>query len=295
MVKKAFQITIKNKYLWLFGFFAGASGGGYNFYSGGSGSGSDYRGKSDYGFDQFGTDIKNYFLDHWILIVGLAILFIGIMLFFMVMRILSQGALIGAVNKIDSVKSSSLRDGFKIGRKYFWRILGLGLLTGLAVFLALVILGTPIIFLFIYKMYVRGIILVLLGLAIFIPLSIVVNYATLYGYRYIVLYDKKIIQALKSAFDLFIKNIWQSIVFSLILFLVGIATAIAAFIILFAIAIPFIILGFLAYFVAQWIGAVIVSGLAFVIFIGLMFVLGAIIATFQSSLWTLAFKDLIKR
>jgi len=295
IVKKAFNITIKNKYLWLFGFFAGVSGGSYNFYSGGGDRSAVDQKMGDYNFQQFSSDAKYFFLDNlaWIIIVGA--LFVSLIIFFLVLRILSQGALIGAVNNIDNSKKSGVRAGFKIGKKYFWRIFGLGFLSGAVVFLTILILGTPIIFLFMYEMYVRGIILALLGAVIFIPLMIVINYMTLYGSRYIVLNDEKIFQSLKSAFGLFMKNIWQSIVFSLILILASIAAMIITLLIFCALAMPFVLLGFLAYLVANWLGVVVVGGLGIIIFLGLIFVLGAILATFQSSLWTLAFKELIKR
>lgn len=292
LVKKAFQITIKNKYLWLFGFFIGTSSGSYNFYSGGGGSENNSLG--DYSYQQFVNDARSFLADNWTWIAVISLVVLGVMIFFLVMRILSQGALIGSVNKIDNDKNSNIKDGFKMGLKNFWRVLGLGFVSGITIFLSMIVLGVPIALLFIYKMYVRGVILALIGLVIFIPLSIVVNYMAVYGYRYIVLKNKKAIESLKLAFNLFIKNIWPSVVTSLILMLVGMITVIATIILVIALGIPFLILGILAYLAAKWVGAMIVIGLAIVVFFVLMVLLGAAISTFQSSLWTLTFKELIK-
>lgn len=293
LVKKAFQITIKNKYLWLFGFFVGTSSGSYNYYSGGSGSGNS--GSGNYSYQQFVNDARNFLADNWIWITVIGLLILAVIIFFLVMRILSQGALIGSVDKIDNAKNSSIKDGFKIGRKSFWSVFGIGFLSGITIFIAIIILGVPIMFLFVYKMYVRGVILALIGLVIFIPLTIVVNYMAVYGYRYVVLKNKKAIESLKLAFNLFIKNIWPSIVTSLILMLVGMMVMIATIILIIALGIPFLILGLLAYLAAKWVGAMIVIGLAVVVFFVLMTFLGAAISTFQSSLWTLTFKELIKK
>lgn len=294
LVKRAFQITIKNKYLWLFGFFVGASGGSMNFYNGGGGNTAGTRGINNYSYDQFTRDAGNFWSDHWTLItvIGLAILLIG--LFFLVMRILSQGALIGNVNKIDQGKSSSIREGFGFGKKNFWRVLGAGILLGLVIMIALLVLGTPIALLFYYKMFLRGVILALIALVIFIPLSIVINYMGIYSYRYVVLKNKQVIESLKLGFNLFAKNIWQSIVFSLILMLVGIVVAIGSILVVIAIGIPFAIIGIIAFSLAQWIGAGIVIAIGILAFLVIMVVIGSAVATFQSSLWTLAFKELIK-
>jgi len=291
IIKRAFQITIKNKYLWLFGLLAGAGGGGgsYNFYNGGSGDLSNVANRN---FRSPYLQMRNFLTDNWIwiaVIIGI-ILVIGIIL--LILSIISQGALVGCINKVDNNKKSGIKDGFKIGKNYFWRVLGLGLLTGIVIFAAVIILGIPIMMLFYYKMIGRGILLVLVALLIFIPLAVVINYMTVFGLRFIVLKNKKVIESLRLAFDLFMKNVWPSIAMSLIMMAVGLVVGMIMIIAFIVVAIPFVILGFIAYFIAQWMGVVIVVILGMLVFFFLSFLLGSIMSTFKSGVWTLAFKEL---
>lgn len=289
IIRKAAKITFKHKFLWLFGFFAASSYSSLNLYNY---SGSDinkiYQGDPQKIFD----NISSYLSERWILFAVVGGIILLLLLIFAILNFISQGALIGCVNHIDLKKKTGIGHGFQTGGKHFFRILGIGFLGGLAVVIALLVLGAPIAMLFAYQLFGRALILLLIGLIIFIPLSIVVHFITTFGKRYAVIHDMKILNAMKMAFNLFVKNIGASILMGLLLFIIGMAAAIALLIAIFIVAIPFIALGFIAYAALKFIGILLVIIIGAVVLIALSVVYSAIISTYQSCVWTLFFKEL---
>src|SRR3712207_2244831 len=100
LIKDAFWITLRNRYLWFFGFFAGGGGGVSNF-SFPSGSG-DFDGEN--GRQASAAPVlaaQQTALDNVALIVALAVLVLLILLVFVILYLISQGALAESVAALD--------------------------------------------------------------------------------------------------------------------------------------------------------------------------------------------------
>lgn len=287
-------MTWKYKFLWFFGLFIALVSGGSGMNSGYD-FGNSTQNTKDLGVDNvknwITNDISQYLF--WIIVV-LIILFV-IFLALWILSVISQSALIGCADKLDKGEKTSVKDGVAIGKKYFWRMLGISLLFVVTIFLSFIILGIPVFLLFYYQLFVRAVLLLMLALLIFVPeaifLSLIMNYAV----RAIVLKDNKIIESIKTAYKLLINNFWQTIVVALIYIGINIAVSIAIFIAIFLLAVPVIILILLTKAVLGSVVFWICVCLAALVLIALMLLIKTLLITYKYNLWTLTFKELTNK
>lgn len=294
IAKRALIMTWKYKFLWFFGLFIALVSGGSGMNSGYD-FGNSTQNTKDLGVDNvknwITNDISQYLF--WIIVV-LIILFV-IFLALWILSVISQSALIGCADKLDKGEKTSVKDGVAIGKKYFWRMLGISLLFVVTIFLSFIILGIPVFLLFYYQLFVRAVLLLMLALLIFVPeaifLSLIMNYAV----RAIVLKDNKIIESIKTAYKLLINNFWQTIVVALIYIGINIAVSIAIFIAIFLLAVPVIILILLTKAVLGSVVFWICVCLAALVLIALMLLIKTLLITYKYNLWTLTFKELTNK
>ena len=151
LIGDAFRITLRNRYLWFFGFFAGGStssnfptnvpSGGGNFNPG------DFQQSSTMlSAAQVGQGLGN-----GVLIAGLVVVALILALFFIFMAVVSQGALADSVAAIERGDRRGFGSTFRSGLGNFWRVLGyivvffligIGLLLVIGIPVALLIGGT---------------------------------------------------------------------------------------------------------------------------------------------------------
>lgn len=147
IVKKAYHLTIKHKFLWIFGILAGGFGGFQGFNSNFSSNSTDWaKFTNKMPYPTFAA-----FWEVWgalILTIAAICAVIGIGLF--ILNIASQGALIGSVDDLDKGKKGNFGDGLKIGFRHFWRILGVILLYGLMILASIVVWLGPSILLVVF-------------------------------------------------------------------------------------------------------------------------------------------------
>lgn len=276
IIKQALSIAWHNKYLWVFGFFASMGGGGNcsNILDKDDASGA-YSGARDWVFSHLG------------LLALLIMAAIGLFIILMVLYLISKGGLIKSVSMISGKEQSNFEKTLGSGLRYFWRMLGLDLLFGLALILVLGITVIPPILM----MIMGGTGVKLIGLVwiflLALPIialvycgSLVVNF----GYQIAVINDKKIFDAINDAYHLFKTNVGRSILLGLIIIGIAFLYVIALIIAMIILAIPFIILGL----VNMWAGLIpgIVIGLPIIL------IISAIFGTFTYSYWTLAYLQL---
>ncbi|QIN77203.1 hypothetical protein GBA65_00270 [Rubrobacter marinus] len=101
IVKSAFWISLRNRYLWFFGFFAG--GASFNFPGVPTGGGGNF--DSDPGNSDFSSALalqsgQNVF-DNTALILGMVTLAVLLVLVFLFFALVSQGALAESVAAVD--------------------------------------------------------------------------------------------------------------------------------------------------------------------------------------------------
>ena len=287
IIKRAAKITWRFKYLWIFGFLAGISSGGFSSYN--SGGTGDY---SSPNIQAATITVKDFLVDNWIWVALVLAVLLLVGLVFFILSVISQGALIGCVDKIDEGEQTGFKDGLSMGYKKFWRILVMGITGGLVLLIAMLILGVPVALLFYFSMYVRAIILLLFALVIMVPLFVVVFFLNNWGFRYAVIENNKIMPAWKKGFTLFKDNLSTSLIMALLMFCIAMAAGIVFLVIALIIIIPFIVLGFASYIVAQGIGVAVVAVMGGVLFLIFAIFINAILSTFQSATWTLMFKEI---
>ena len=296
LIRDAFRITLHNRYLWFFGFFAGGTGTNFvgNVPSGGGNFNFDDFRRSGAGL----TAQVGQGLSETVVILGIVVVVLVIALFFIILAIISQGALADSVAAIDRGEGRRFGSAFTTGMGNFWRVLGyyvvffliaLGLLMVIAIPVALLIGGT-----FaatqstgarVSVAVVVGILAVLLLIVVFIPLSIIGQYAL----RDIVVRRERVLGSVGSGYGLFRHNIGRSLLLWLIQLALSIGIGIA-FILLLLIVGLILALPAIALAVAGYSTAAIISGvIAGLILLPLLLVVAGAIGTFSHAYWTLAY------
>jgi hypothetical protein len=297
LIGDAFRITLHNRFLWFFGFFAG--GTGTNFFGnvpsgGGNFNPDDFRQSSTMlSAIQVGQGLSNA-----VLIVGIIIVALILALFFIFLAIVSQGALADSVAAIDRGEGRRFGTAFGSGMGNFWRVLGyyvlfflvaLGLLVVIAIPVALLVGGT-----FaatqstgarISVAVVVGLLAFLLLLVIFIPLSIIAQYAL----RDIVVRRERVLGSVASGYSLFRRNIGRSLLLWLIQIGLSIGIAIAFILVILIVGLVLFIPTIALAVAGSSTGAIIAGVIAGLILLPILLVLSGAIGTFSHAYWTLAY------
>ena len=312
LIKDAFWLTLRNRYLWFFGFFAGgtsAGGGNFSFPSGGPGGFDDgdfddfgEPGQDDFGGAAPGFDAGQWIFDNLALILAIVALVALIVLFFIVMSLISQGALTESVAAIDRGEIRRFSTAFRAGLSNFWRVLGYYLLFILIALGLLLAIWVPI-GLLIWSVFastepgvalsllaiMSGLIGFVLMIVVFILLSIIGQFAL----REIVVRRERVVGSIGSGYRLFRRNLGKSLLVWLIQLAIligaGIALLIALLLVGFFLALPAILLYFAGYTIAVGVA----GAVAFVIWLAPAVVATGAFGTFGHSYWTLAYLRLV--
>ena len=299
LIRDAFRITLHNRFLWFFGFFAG--GTGTNFV------GNVPSGGGNFNFDDFqrsSSDISGLTaqvgqgLSETVVILGIVLVVLLIALFFIILAIISQGALADSVAAIDRGEGRRFGSAFTSGMGNFWRVLGYYVVFFLIALGLLMVIGIPVALLIggtfaatqstgvrVSVAVVVGILAILLLIVVFIPLSIIGQYAL----RDIVVRRERVLGSVGSGYGLFRHNIGRSLLLWLIQLGISIGIGIA-FILLLLIVGLILALPAIALAVAGYTTAAIIAGvIAGLILLPLLLVATGAIGTFSHAYWTLAY------
>jgi hypothetical protein len=288
IVKKAAEITWKNKRLWWFGFFASLMSAGGSF------SSSTENGKDFAGGSITQEKVMGFVADHIVLMVGVGIILFIVCILFLVLGIIGRGALIKSIEKTLKKEPIEFRSGMREGKKYFWKILGIGFLSAMFIFLAVLILVAPIAFLIFSKSYIFAILLAFLALAILVPLAILSAYIRIYGSIYTVLGELKIWASIENAYALLRKNLGVSIIMGLIFILLGIILGLSLLMLLVPIMAALVALGAFLYLALKGIGVAIAIGIGAIIILAITLFIRSIYETFAQTIWILFFHEIAK-
>jgi hypothetical protein len=299
LIRDAFRITLSNRYLWFFGFFAG--GTGTNFV------GNATPGGGNFNFDDFrrsGAGLSGLTaqvgqgLSETVLILGIVVVVLLIALFFIILTIVSQGALADSVASIDRGQGRRFGSAFTSGMGNFWRVLGYYVVFFLIALGLLMVIGIPVALLIggtfaatqatgvrVSVAVVVGILAILSLIVVFIPLSIIGQYAL----RDIVVRRERVLGSVGSGYGHFRHNIGRSLLLWLIKLGLSIGIGIAFLLLLLIVGlvlfIPTIALAVAGYSTAAIIAAVIAA----LILLPLLLVATGAIGTFSHAYWTLAY------
>jgi len=288
IIKKAAEITWKNKKLWWFGFFASLASAGSSFnYSPGNGK--------DFGGGKITEErAMSFVADHATLMISAGIVLFVLFILFLVLGIIGRGALIKSIEKTLKNEPIEFKSGVREGKKYFWKILGIGFLSAVFIFLAVIILATPIVILVLNKSYIFAVLLALLAIVILIPFIILSVYIRVYGSIYAVLGDLKIWASIENAYALLRKNLGVSIIMGLIFILLGMVLGLSLIILLVPFAAVLVALGSVLYLAFKGISVAIAIGIGAVIILAITLFMRAVYETFAQTVWILFFHEIAK-
>jgi hypothetical protein len=303
LIKDAFWITLRNRYLWFFGFFAGvgsSSSFNSNFPTGGGGfddNDFDRSGASALFFGQLPFDGPVSGLGVAAL-VGIVLLGLLVFLVFVILVVISNGGLADSVVAIERGTRRSFGSTWRAGTSRFWRVLGyyiLFFLIGLALLIAIAVpLGLVIAAVFAGTeatgaRVVSVVLATLVGLPLLIVVFVSLSIISQFALREIVVGGDGVLAAVGGGLRIFWQNLGRSILVWLIqIVLIIVATIsllLAGALVGLVLFVPTILL-----IVAQYTIAAIVTGvMAGLILVPLVIVVAAALGTFNHAYWTLAY------
>jgi hypothetical protein len=282
ILRRAWEITWRNKILWLLGILSAI----------GSGGGGGFRGGSNFQFDQngpnFPPDFQNRFPDLdpnvvTAIVIGLACVAIVIAIVVWILSIIGRGGLIGGINVADTRGSVSLGEAWHIGTKYFWTVLLIGL--AVAILSVIVAVGSAV--------AVASICLLPLGCLGFLLIP-VLNVFTYLAQTAAVTENLSVGDAFSRAWQIVKANIGAIIVLGLILAVVNFCIAFVVALPLTFIAAPLLVAmaGFGNENAVVGSSALAIAGLCLVAWIPVLIVVRGILETWVTSGWVLAYRRL---
>lgn len=230
-----------------------------------------------------------------ILLMILILIIAAIILWLMVT---ATGALFAASDSIANKKQGDLRAAWAKGKKHFWAVLGLVIIgKGLTVVLIMVAVAPVVLIAATATTNLTIIISALLSFIIFVPLAVIISFATKYGIAYAVLEEQTLGHALVNGWKLFWKNWLVSLEVALLLFAIGLALSVALVIISLIILVVVItvntVLGTIGVPVLMNLsGFIILRVIASIIALPIVLIAGALLASFQTATWTVLFRGL---
>jgi hypothetical protein len=284
IIKRAWVITWSNKYLWWFGFFVALTSSTGNF--------MNFSDRQSADNQKAGQHFLDFMTQHAGWVIAGIIVIILFFIILLVLRIIGRGALIKSIEKNYKGEKANFSSGVKDGRKYFWKIFWISLLLQIAVVVIILLMITPIVFLFVTKSYILGGLLALAGFIIMLPLIVLSFFMQNYSVIYAVLGDLSITDALENGYNLFRKNILSGIVMALIFIPICILALISALFLFFFLAVIFLVIGTIAFLIFSKIGAGIILAIAIISFLFILLGLRSIYETFSQAVWIMFFHEI---
>jgi hypothetical protein len=310
VLRQAWDVSWRHKYLWFFGLFAALLGNGgeldflfriFNQEKGGFISMyKAYAATGIFSLQALGN-FGQLFIEQpgkLAVLIFVILLVLAISIFLVWLAITSQVALVSGSALVSSSKKPAR---FSIGgliddsKTKFWKVLLLNILA--RAFMLLIVFLFSDAFLrvvFNNNALAFGVSYFVL-IVIAILAALVVSYVVKYSIAYIAIKDEKLFPALRKGFSLFADNWLVSIEMAILIFLIYFLATVGAIIVLLALGTPLI---FLAYLLGKYVSIIFftlfmgIGGLLLVVFLAFA---GALIATYQTSAWTVLFIRLTGR
>ena len=294
LIRDAFRVTLRNRYLWFFGFFVGGLYG-TNVASNFSGGNFD---TDDFGRPENSPFGGQLLAGETTLIVGLV--FLGILLFLVsvVLFLISQGGLADSVYALDRGEGRRFSSTFRAGTSNFWRVLGFYILYFLISLLLMVIVVLPLGLLAAGTFAVTdsttarvviGVLAVLAAALLIIVLLITLSIVVQFALREVVIRGSGVFGSFGRGFNVFQDNLGRS----LLVWLINIGLSIATWI---AVGLALLVVGLVLFLptiiltTQELSTAALVTGIiAGIVLLPIIIVISAALGTFFHSYWTLAY------
>ncbi len=287
VLSQAWRITWRNKALWVLGVLAGCSASGRG--GGGSQASSSFRGY-DFG-GQGAPEIERFInsipLETWIAVaIGVLLLILSLSLLFLVLGVLGQSGLIAAFAQEDGGQPVTLGEAFRLGSRYFWRLLGVRVV----VWAAGVIVAIGVISVVLLSLGIALICLLPL-LCLLLPASFLVDGYVMLTMVAAVQENLGVLEAFGRAWEVIRENLGPVIVMALILILGGAIVSVMISAPFLAVLIPAgagLLVG------EGWsvVTGLVASGVLLLIGIPILILLSAVLTTFTTGAWTITYRRL---
>jgi hypothetical protein len=298
LLSEAFRLTWRNRFLWFFGFFVGG-GASFNVPSNFGG------GRTEGTIGVRGPGLLRWISENLALFIAAIIALVVVLaLVFIVLAMISHGALAESVAALHRGESRRFGLAWRAGTANLWRVLGLKALFFLmALGLALLVLlpvglgvvavlaatdSTGLRILFIALLGITGFLALIL---VFVPFAIVNQFAL----RELVVDGRRVFDSIGSGFGLFRRNIGRGLLVWLLQLGVMLGLGIATLVVV--IILGAILLGpAIALFAADQTSAAVVVGIVGgLLFLVPLFVISGALGAFNHTYWTLAYLQLTER
>jgi hypothetical protein len=294
VISDSLELTLRNRALWVFGFFV-AAGGGASGSADTSGSSQDVAAGASAGTDATqelpgalaglattAASLGELVAANLPLVMGgAAALGLGVL----ALHVLSEGALIEGVTRLhrDPAERFTLRRGFRLGLDHFGAVLGIKVLAMLLGLLLASVAAAP------FVLAGLGVLPVAAAVAIGLPLAVLAIPAgiTLYlvyalGLRVAVLENRRVVDAMHRARRLLHGRLLDGLK---LLLTVGLGR-IASQLLVIPVVLPVLALAGLGWLVGGLVGAVVA---VVTVAVPLALLLAALLGTWQSSVWSLGY------
>jgi hypothetical protein len=282
ILKDAWQVTWKNRYLWWFGFLTIFSGGGTIYFNFGE--------KNEKEFQK----VVEFFSIHPNAAIAILVMAVAFCLLFLILGIIAEGALIKSVQKTLGGEKYNFKAGLKEGRKYFWKLFLIRLVAGFFIFAVAFLFAVPITFIFINKFYLLGILAAVLGLLILIPVLFLACFTKKFGYFYAVMFDLSLGESLENGYKLILNNIWNSLLVAVIFVVIKILVFSLILLALLLLVVPVLIIGGIFFLILKMTGVILVAILVGLVLAVFFFAVGSVFKVFTETAWILFFKEIAK-
>jgi hypothetical protein len=299
VLSRAWEITWRWKILWILGFLAALGSGG-----GGGGGGSSSYSSSGSEWGEWGKTFPAETFPPGLVaaMCGLACIAILIGIAIWVVSVIARGGLIAGVNQVEETEYTSFGDAWRAGARRFWTLFGISILAAIPLIIAGIVGAIVLIVMFTSSGFAfaesgwagaAGIATSIGCGAVFccgmVIVSIILQQIRIYAERAAVLEDLGWIDAFSRGWQVLRANLGPTIILWLIFLALGLLFFMIILMIMAIFGLPFaaIASGIES---AEWLWAPICcGGLVAIIVAGLV---SAIVQTFTSATWTLAYREL---
>ncbi len=299
ILKKAWDITKKYKFLWFFGVFAlwlGNGGEMQIFFR-------TLYAVEDLSFSKIPEFINSFLLLDFIknatninsVLIWVAFILIELILLFFIAWIVttSQSSIIKSADNISNGKVVKFGEQFKESQKYFFPVLGFNIISEVLISLLVFLLIIPLLLVIAmgglkFKFLVGVIVFV-----VFLPIAVIISFVMRYAINFVIVKGEKFASAFSKAWILFKTNWLISLEMAFALLIINTLIGIVVIYITMIIIGPFFSSDLLATFTTN--GGMLKMVLFRLLPLAILFILvGAGIAVFQIVSWTLLFNELVE-
>ena len=276
IVKQGLHYARTCKSLWLFGFFVGITSGGSS--GGGSGGGDGAAGAAGAagGGLALGLPFLGYFTAA-IVVVALVLAVLGLL-----MRFISEGALIEGVARAREGGRLSTLEGFRAGRAHWGVLFRITLIYGMVTIVSVAMVAAPVVLVVRAFGTAAGVLTAIPVLVVAVPWLITLYLVQAFAAQIAVLENRRALDAIAKArlflhgrLMLGLKLIVATFVGTLLLFAIGLLAMVPVAVLLVALA--------------QVLNLFLVIAVGCALVIPALMVLAAMIGTLRSSIWTIGY------